>query len=280
MLVGTINSPERCEDSPLEIAVGVPFSRLPLISFLVKDKEGVSMSQTGQNLLTTKVLQGTDAQPFIQAVLASQDYQDFKQRIQREFAGTFTPQENAIEVMAISSGQDQITIARIPITGGAGNSYYAAHFQGNPTTIGETSNGLFTLTRDQNTAVVIRRNGTEVLNATVTPAGTFARGTLTTSTGQKVTLDGLTGQQAALQVNSVTAQQTASPQVAEDFISCFNSCLSNGGIGFFTILLIDTVCAVGAVTCGPTAGAGCLACIGSISFLAGAIAGFCIQQCA
>src|SRR5690242_15729291 len=99
-------------------------------------------------------LEGAEAQPYRQAVITSQEYQNFKQRVQQQFAGVFTPRDASLEVIAVSVGQDDRTIVRIPLEGGAGDSSFVAIFQPNSTTITETRSALFTQTEDGNTHIL------------------------------------------------------------------------------------------------------------------------------
>ncbi len=44
-----------------------------------------------QSKASVTKFQGTKAQPYSQGVLGSQEYQDFKQRVQQQVAGMLTP---------------------------------------------------------------------------------------------------------------------------------------------------------------------------------------------
>src|SRR3712207_1719608 len=89
-------------------------------------------------------LEAADAQPYSEAIITSRHYQDFKQRVRQQSAEVFTPRDASPEVIAISAGQDQAVIGRIPFDGGAGGSGFVAIFQPNSTIISETRAALST----------------------------------------------------------------------------------------------------------------------------------------
>jgi hypothetical protein len=219
-------------------------------------------------------LQDTEAQSYSQAVLNSQEYQNFKQRVQQQFAKVFTPRDALLEVVAVSVGQDRTIIVRIPFEGGAGDSSFVAVFQPNSTTITETRSALFTQTEGGNTHILAEVNGTVEVDATIDPSGTFQNGSLTKN-GRTVALDGLTAVQAFSQVQEVFAP--AASRASSGFFECFANCLQRQGVGANATALGGlclSACAVPAV--GTAICAGCLAAVVGIG-VGQAIS--CVRQC-
>ena len=126
-------------------------------------------------------------------------------------------------------------------------------------TIIDTLAGLFTTRPDHNIAAQVWKQGKEVLNVVMTPDGKqFVQGYVAHPTGQHQTLRG-----------------AVSPQLN---IGCWwnemNSCLASQGIAAWAVALVSVVCGV---ACAATLGAGCIACLGGISFISGTVIGeYCI----
>ncbi len=211
-------------------------------------------------------LEGVQGRHYIQAVLASMAYQHFQQQLHQNHPGVFTLQEHAISVVTITSTLEEVVSVRVPIAGGAGHSFYVATFQPSTSAIIETRSGLFTPS-GQNIAVIAERNGIVILDAIATPTGKFVQGTLSTSNGKMMTLDGFTAQQARVQLIQPNSR---------DFWGCLQSCLSSQGIPGWVLGFVAIICAA---ACIGTAGLGCAVCIAAAAGISGGQAGWCVSEC-
>jgi hypothetical protein len=209
-------------------------------------------------------LEGAEVQPYRQAVLTSQEYQNFKQRVQQQFAGVLTLRDDSVEVIAVSIGQDKAVLARIPIEGGAGNSGFVAAFPPDATGINETRSALFTEVQGGNIAAITELNGKVELDAIVTPTGTIQKGTLTRN-GQKIALDNLTEEQV-LSLAEVAAQRGR--------WGCMKKCLGDFGYTGWVLTVLGIACSIACAT-GPA----CLSCIYAGAVITAAHGARCVGRC-
>lgn len=201
-------------------------------------------------------LTGSEAQQYIGMTLGSPYYQSFRTAQSVRLKEGFTLREGEATALLITSATEKVVAVRVPIAGGAGYSFYGELIQYGSSTVTETLAGLFTARSDHNIAAQIWRQGKEVLNAVITPDGKqFVQGYVAHPAGQQ-TLDG-----------------AATPLFD---IGCWwnqmNSCLASQGIAAWAVALVSVVCGV---ACAATLGAGCIACLGGISFISGAVIGYC-----
>ena len=212
-------------------------------------------------------LTGSVAQGYIDQVLTSSDYQRFQQQVQHDYAGVLTIQEHATTAQSIVDNQSRWVVVRVPIAGGEGHSYYAALFQEGSSTIVQTQSGLLTLTREQNIAAIMEKNGVVVANAVITPKGEFVQGKIYKPDSTSVVLDGLTPQQAVLKVMPALSQGAC--------------CLLNGLIvfGLLDVAACVVLALVCAAPCAVTFGGACAVCIAAGAGLTGATIGFVVADC-
>ncbi len=213
---------------------------------------------TQSNSSTTIVeLNGPEAQQYINVTLASNQYKSFQTQ-QSSLLQGFTLNESETKAQLITTTTEKVVFVRVPIVGGAGNSFYAEAIPYGSSTISDSLAGLFLTRSDHNIAAHLWRQNKEVLNIVITPDGKIiTQGYAVHANGQRQLLSG-----------------TAIPEINVGcFLSTLNSCLSGAGIAAWAIALIAVFCGV---ACAITIGAGCVVCLLAISAISGATMGACI----
>jgi hypothetical protein len=195
--------------------------------------------------VTVTPLDAFQAKPYLQVVFSSSDYHRFQQVVQHDQAGIFTVQELQAEALQVTAQEGAFVVARIPVAGGAGYSYYAAVFKLHTVLILQTLGGLFKSAGVDNIDGYIERDGQVVLHKVLPLDGGLAKGSN----------------------SSVTPFSSADP------IICMADCAN---IPFSIAYLIFIACAT---VCAISAGIGCIICmIGAVGFGGGVMAG-CAHRC-
>jgi hypothetical protein len=201
------------------------------------------MTNESSSEVSVSPLDGADAERYVQAVLASADYEQFRNELGQEKGQTFTPQEREATALRIESGLEQEVSVHVPISGGAGQSFYGAILDPDTAAVRRTVSGVFDWTSEDTIAALVKRDGAVVLEAVMTPEGHVVSGT----------------------------------NVTMGVIDCVNDCLDEAEINR---LLIATIIAVCGPVCTVTVGTGCIACIASlIGTVSGTLLG-CLRRCA
>lgn len=214
----------------------------------------------------TAQLTGTEAEGYRHHVLASHDYQRFREQVQQKYEGVLAIHEQAISVESISNQGNTAVLVHVPIAGGEGHSHYTATFQKGSFAIMQAIGGLFTLTPERNITAVVERNGAVVADVTGTPDGSVVHGSLYKPDGTKITLDGST--------------------IKPDGIcwwNCAANCVGSFGIPIILMGLALAICfAICAAIPSPLAPAAIIACAACISATIGGTVGiisYCITIC-
>jgi len=203
-----------------------------------------SSSQAAQTALIR--LTGKEAAQYVKPVLASESYQQFLRQLTQQHPGIFSVQEQVVSVLLAKNAQEQLVSVRIPVEGGAGHSFYSAVFQAGSTAITMTRTGVFTSAGHGNITAIVNINGKTVLDAVLTPQGSFVQGTYVTQKGKTA---------AATSLNTQQVNGGVQPLIS---VSCINQCLSNLGLPGWVLSAISVGCAI---ACFFSAGAGCLVCL-------------------
>ncbi len=192
-----------------------------------------------QSNIEIKPLPGTKAQQYIQEVLASQDYLRFEQEISQNYAKTFTVTKTGASAVEVVFQGKSLIVTKIPLGGGANNSFYGATLSPDTGTILLAISSLFTFTAEGHIYAVGSRDGHVAFEGTLShDGGTIIQGTLHTLNTTK------TVQGSFMEVV---------PQGTTQFWSCMNSCLKgigvNSGVIGVAIGICSSLCETSKIVC-------------------------------
>ncbi len=221
-------------------------------------------TRSTQALPQITMLDSGKAKPYIETVIKSSRYQDFKLNTQKVYPELFSAQEQQASAIRVTLNQDTLIMVRIPVTGGTGNSYYVTAFQPGNLIATMSTSALFSLTSDNNVHAVAERNGQTVLDAVLTPQGDAVNGTLYVEGGSPIILSGLTAKE--ILHTKITPDTSQSP-----FCCVLSGLVVYGFVSLDVVLVALVVCLA---ACVVTVGLACVGCIAAATGVSAGAFGF------
>lgn len=154
----------------------------------------------------------------------------------------------------------EIMTLYIPISGGAGNSFYGVQFDKSLTIIGSMA-GIFKLTAENNILFHYRINDQTIADLIISEQGEVLGGNLFDLSGNKLDLQERINQSSA----------------NGNWWNCMNNCLTAQGVPLYLVAGLSLICAA---VCFATAGIACGACISAALGAWSAVGVFCLGACA
>lgn len=180
-----------------------------------------------------------DAKTYLGTVMASSNYQTFKNQIQSTYKGVFTIQEQKASAFRVETTQTTFVQVIIPVTGGAGPrfpSFYTATFQSDPHTISSEYSGLMTQKSAQVVHIAIKEySGAMVIDADKDVTSGSLQGTVQTPQGSIPLKNGVSGSSVKLSDQGTDM---------DSWLACMEKCAS--GRGANSSLIVDLLAICGA----------------------------------
>ena len=187
-----------------------------------------------------------DIRYFERLALQSDEFQSFKRQLSTNYHGEFRLQLRERYSLTV---EENIIAVYIPITGGAGNSFYGVWFDTETDTVFRTISGVFAFDSDQNVVVRFEYNSSPLLDAVISQEGVVLSGTAYDIEGNEVDISEFIG---------VSLPNTTNASAGWAWWDCMTGCLSNFGVPLFLIGGLSIICSA---VCFGTAGLLCGACI-------------------
>lgn len=213
----------------------------------------LNATQTTKSCATNVFTQVSNAKTnkFKSLLLNSDQYKAFIDQFYRTYSNDFTAHPEKVYAVSMNC---RIGVY-VPISGGAGFSFYGVWFDEETEQQVETGTGLFNYDSEGN--IIARLTvGDQKIDAEITPEGRLVHG-----------LARLDGQMRILDSDSVTVT---------NFFTCMGDCLESTGIPDWVLTAITIACGV---ICAVSAGVACLGCAILAAGIFGTEVTLCWLQC-
>ncbi|MEJ2748844.1 MAG: hypothetical protein P8183_13220 [Anaerolineae bacterium] len=197
-------------------------------------------------------------------VLESEKFRSFNRTLERENEEA-KRQENILELKTeerYAYKVGDILILYIPITGGAGHSFYGIQFDESFSVVGSMA-GLFRLNAQENVSFHYQINDQTIANLEITQEGKVVGGQV---------FDLAENEQELTKQDIIIT-----PDGIGEWWDCMGSCLSWAGVPLYLIAGLSIVCGA---ACVITAGLACGACIAAALGAWSGVGAFCLAECA